>query len=93
MPAWRDHGAGAALIQFCAQPVGIEGLVAQQGVEVNVLDQRANPDHVIALAGQEHEAQQITQGIHKRDDLGGQTALRAPDGLISSPPLAPLAFW
>ena len=47
----------------------------------------------MALAGQEDEANQIAQGINQGDDLGGQTAARPPDGLILSPPFAPLAFW
>ncbi len=93
MAARRDHRQGVAFVQFRSQPVGIEGLVAQQGIELNVLDEGTHPDHVIALAGQEHEARQIAQGIDQRYDLGRQTAFRAPDGLMASPPFAPLAFW
>ena len=88
-----DHRQGAALVQFRSQPVGIEGLVAQQGIEVKVLDEWSNPDHVVALTGQEHEAYEIAQSIDKGDNLGGQPAFRAPDGLMASPPFAPLAFW
>jgi hypothetical protein len=44
------------------------------------------------LAGQEHEPSQIAQGVDQRHDFGRQTAFRAPDGLMESPPFAPLAF-
>jgi hypothetical protein len=47
----------------------------------------------VALAGQEHEAHQVAQRIDQRDNLGGQSAARASDGLMLSPPFAPLAFW
>ena len=60
---------------------------------MDIPDQGLDAHHVVALAGQEHEADQAAQGIHKGDDLGGQAAARSPDGLISSPPFAPLAFW
>ncbi len=50
-------------------------------------------NHVMALTGQQHETDQASQGIHQGDDLGGQASSRSPDGLILSPPLAPLAFW
>ena len=49
--------------------------------------------HVMALTGQQHETDQASQGIHQGDDLGCQAPSRSPDGLILSPPLAPLAFW
>ena len=89
----RDDGAGAALVQFRAQAIGIECLVAQQGIEADIADQGRDADHVMALAGQEHEADQIPQGIDEGDNFGGQAAPRSPDGLILSPPFAPLAFW
>src|SRR5918998_917896 len=57
-----DHRGGTTIVEVRPEPVGVEGLVAEQGVD---------------------------QG----DDLGGQPAARAADGLISSPPFAPLAFW
>ena len=88
-----DHSTGAALVQFRAQPVSIEGLVAQKGIEAKVMDQGLDTNHVMALTGQQHETDQVSQGVHQGDDLGGQASSRSPDGLILSPPLAPLAFW
>ena len=40
-----------------------------------------------------NEADQIAERIHKRHDLGGQAAARAPDGLTRSPPFAPVPCW
>ncbi len=90
---WRNDGAGAAIVQFRPQPVGVEGLVGQERVELKIADQRLDADHIVTLAGQEDEADQAAQSIHKGDDLGRQAASRASDGLIASPPFAPLAFW
>ena len=50
-------------------------------------------ERIMALAGQQHKAHQVSQRVHQRDDFGRQSAARAPDGLILSPPFAPLAFW
>ena len=88
-----DDCSDAPLIQFRPQPIDVERFVAQQGVEVNLLDQGGDAYRVMALTRQEHETRQISQGIHQRDDLGGQASSGSPDGLILSPPLAPLAFW
>src|SRR3546814_6256666 len=85
----EDHGERAALVQGGSQGVAVEGLVGDQGVEVEPRDQRRDTDAVVALAGQEHEAHQIAQRVDQSHDLGGQAAARAADGLISSPPFAP----
>jgi hypothetical protein len=45
------------------------------------------------LPRHQHKAHQIAQRIDHGHNLGGQSAFRAPDGLILSPPLAPVAFW
>ena len=48
----RDEGAGAPPIELGAQPIIVEGLVAEQSVECDSLDQWLDPDAVVALAGQ-----------------------------------------
>jgi hypothetical protein len=78
MQAWRRR---AALIQFGAQPIHVEGLVGQQRGEIEILNERRGPDAVVALAGQQHEAHQSAERIDQRHDLGGQATARAPDGL------------
>jgi hypothetical protein len=42
------------------------------------------------LTRQEHEAHQIAERIDERHDLGRQPAPRFADGLIESPPFAPV---
>ena len=89
---WND-GHGASAVQFGADPVDVEGLVGQQGLEVDTLDQRRNADAVVALAGKQQEARQVAERIDERDDFRRQPASRSADGLISSPPLAPVPCW
>lgn len=52
-----------ALVEFFDDPVGIEGFVAEQGVELDPFDERSNADGVIAVARQQYEAHEIAQGI------------------------------
>ena len=85
-------GTSAALIELGAEPIDVESPVAQQGTESDAFDQRRHADRVVPLARQQDEVHQIAQGIDYGHDLGRQSAARAPDGLILSPPFAPLAF-
>ena len=88
-----NYGHGASAVQFGADPVDVEGLVGQQGLEVDPLDQRRNADAVVALAGKQQEARQVAERIDERDDFRRQPASRSADGLILSPPLAPVPCW
>ena len=94
--AWRqasrvlgDDHLGAAFIQLSDDPVRVEGRVGDQSLERDVLDERGDPNRVMALARQQHEADQVAQGLGERQDLGGQAALGLADGLAFSPPFAP----
>jgi hypothetical protein len=78
----RDHRGGATLIQLRPEPVDVEGLVAEQGAEGDILDQRRHAEAVVALAGQQDEAHQVAEGINEGNDLGRQTTARAADGLV-----------
>lgn len=89
---WDDR-AGAAHIEFCEQPIRIERFISQESIEGNAIDERFDALHVVSLTGQENEVGQVSERVDQSNDLGGQTAARATDGLILSPPLAPLAFW
>src|SRR5919206_1829035 len=89
----RDHRGGTTIVEVRPEPVGVEGLVAEQSAKGDALDQRLHADAVVPLAGQQDETHQVTERIDQSDDLGGQPAARAADGLILSPPFAPLAFW
>ena len=81
----RDDGERAPLVEFGAQGIVVERLVANERRELDVCDQRLDADAVVTLAWKKNEADQIAQRICERHDLGGQAAARAADGLIESP--------
>src|SRR6056297_3189536 len=89
----RDDRRRAARLERLQQPVRVERLVRQEGAEQDILDERGCAPQVVRLARQQHEVGQVAQAIDQGDDLGRQTAARAPDGLMPSPPFAPEAFW
>lgn len=88
-----DDAERAARIEFEPEPVGIEGFIVKQRLKRHTIDQRPDPHDVVALAWHQDKAQQVAEGIDQRHDFGRQSAFRAPDSLILSPPLAPVAFW
>ncbi len=85
----RDDDLGAALVEFGDDPVGVEGLVAEQGIELDPVDERRYTDRVVAIAGKQFEAHQVAQGIGEHEDLGRPPAFGLAYGLILSPPFAP----
>src|SRR5258708_30974276 len=86
----RDDRQSTALVQLEAQPVAVKGLVADQRAQRNAIQQRLDANAVVALAWQKDEAGEIAKRIDERHDLGGQAAARLADGLILSPPFAPV---
>src|SRR3954462_12462436 len=78
---------------FCAEPIGVEPLVANEGADLDPLNQRRRADAVVTLPRQQHEASEIAKAIHQGDDLDCQTAARATDRLTGGPPLAPVPCW
>jgi len=47
----RDDDLRATLVKFGDDVVAVEGLVGQQGTELDTLDQRGDADDVKAMAG------------------------------------------
>ena len=84
-----DDGLGAACVDVGDDGIAVESLVGDQRIEGHALDERRNANCVEALSRQQHEAHEIAERISERQDFGGQAALRAADGLASSPPFAP----
>jgi len=66
----RDDGNGAAVVQFGAQPIHIEGFVGEQSLKVDALDRRrdTDTDTVVTLAWHQDEARKIAQRIDRRSD-------------------------
>ena len=48
----RNNGRCASFLQFYPQRVVVEGLIANEGVEVGAFDQRRHADAVVSLAWQ-----------------------------------------
>ena len=85
-----DDDLRAAGVEGLENPGGVEGLVGDEPAEVDVCDQRGDAERVEPLTGQEFEADEISERIGQRDDLGGPAAARATDGLALSPLLCPV---
>jgi len=64
-------GECAPLVEFGAQGVVVERLVANERRELDVCDQRLDADAVVTLAGKKNEPNQVAQCVCERHDLGG----------------------
>jgi hypothetical protein len=61
--------------------IGIVCLVANEGIWVDILEQRLRASQIVILAGREHQRDRIAQSIDERMNLGGQSAARSADRL------------
>ena len=59
----RNDDFRSSLVEFLDDPIGIKGLVAEQSIEVDAVDQRCDTDGVAAVPRQQFEADKIAQGI------------------------------
>lgn len=84
-----NNDFGPSFVELIDDPVGVEGLVGDQGIKFDIADQRRNADTVVAVARQELEAHQIAKCIGEREDLGRPAASGFAYGLALSPPFAP----
>ena len=85
----RNENLGAAPVEIGDDGVAIEGLIAEQGAELEVLDQRGHADRVEPVPRQQDEADQVSQCVGQGQDLRGHAAFGAAYGLILGPPFAP----
>jgi hypothetical protein len=88
--AQRNDGFDVAAGQALAQPVRIERLVADQGQAGDAGHENVNTRNIVTVPWQQHEAEQIAERIDKRRNLSRQATARLADGLILSPPFAPV---
>jgi hypothetical protein len=88
--AERNNGLHVVGAQSFAQPAGIKSLIADQGQAIDAGHESVEAGDVVPLARQEHEADQIAERIDDHRDLRRQAAARFADGLILSPPFAPV---
>ncbi len=70
--------------------MSIERLVADQSQASEAGRENVKARDVVAIARQQHEADQIAERIDERRNLRRPAAARLADGLILSPPFAPV---
>jgi hypothetical protein len=86
----RNDGTSAACIEFGTNGVAVESLVRDERADLDAGDQGFDTNGVMPLTRQQHKARQIAERIDQSDDFGRQPAAGAADGLILSPPFAPV---
>ena len=69
--------------------IAVEGLVGDQALKGEAVDERGNADRIETMAGQKDEAHEIAERVGEREDFGRHAAFGAADGLALSPPFAP----
>lgn len=74
-----------------AERVGIISCIGHDEVRGQVFDKRKGLRRVARLSGGEVKANGTAEAAHGEMDFGAQAAARTADGLILSPPFAPLA--
>src|SRR5215203_4413826 len=74
---------------FGDQGIAVESGIGDQRPEGEPVDERRHANRIEALPWQEHEAHEVAERVGERQDLGGQAAFGAADGLALRPPFAP----
>src|SRR5882672_985595 len=85
----RDDDLGAALVEVGDDGVAVEGLVGDEALKGETVDERSNPHRIEAMAGQENEADETAQCVGQRQNFGRHAAFGTADGLALRPPFAP----
>ena len=85
----RDANDRSAFVHLFDDPIAVEGLVGEQGVEFQTLDQRGQPDGVIAISRHQNEPHEVAQSIGQGEDFGRPSALRLAYSLTEGPPFEP----
>jgi hypothetical protein len=85
-----DHG-GSAESEKGPEFVGVVSLVGDDVAWDKAVDQGFGLRAVVDLAGRRDQPQWIAERVDGDVDLGGQTAARTPNRLISNPPFPPAA--
>ena len=76
-----DHDLGAACIEIGDDGVAVEGRVGDEGAEVARLQQRFDPDRVVALPGQQNKPDESAERVGQSEDFGGYAAFGTTNGL------------
>ena len=85
-----NHGNFARLLPRDQDPlVGVEALVGEQNVGVQLRQQYIGPFQIAGLSAGEMKSKGISEGVDGSVNLGAQPTLAASDGLIAAPFSAP----
>ena len=85
----RDDDLGAALVEVGYDGIAIEGLVGDEAVKGETVDERSDADRIETMAGHENEADEIAEGVGQRQNFGRHAAFGPADSLALRPPFAP----
>jgi hypothetical protein len=88
--AKRDDSLNVSARQAVAQPVRVERLVADESQAIDASHKSIEACDVVAIARQQHEADQIAERVYDGRDLRRPTAARFANSLFLSPPFAPV---
>ena len=88
----RDDDLGAALVEVGYDGIAIEGLVGDEAVKGETVDERSDADRIETMAGHENEADEITKRVGQRQNFGRHAALERPIGLALRPLAIPSFF-
>src|SRR6202140_3845127 len=95
---WQRHGApwmlrdddlGAALVEVGNDGIAVEGLVGDEAVKGETVDERSDAHRIETMARHENEAHEIAERVGQRQNFGRHAAFGTADGLALSPPFAP----
>jgi len=82
----RNHGNFARLLPRDQDPlVGVESLVGEQNVSVQLRQQYIGPFQIAGLSPGEMKSKGIAKGIDGSVDFGAQPALAASNSLLAAP--------
>jgi len=87
------NGLGTSFGCSFSDVIGIVSRIGDDKFGRSRFEKSAGLRGVAFLARGEDETDGAPQSAHSQVDLGAQAASRASDGLILSPPFAPLACW
>src|SRR5271167_4544644 len=85
----RDDDFGATLVEVGNDGIAVEGLVGDEAVKGETVDERGDADRIETMAGHENEANEIAERVRQRQNFGRHAAFGTADGLALSPPFEP----
>lgn len=80
----RNDRFDASLLQGKDQAISIMGLISEEGLRIDIFQERLCLAEIRGLAGSQREGDRIAQGIDKGVDFGGQSTSRSSDRLVAA---------